>query len=303
MHRRLTVTAALAAAALVALGATPAFADPPSYSDTVHNDTTCVALVPDAGATVESDGLRLSTPSTAAQATFAVPLLTSTSTTYVPLGSIVDASYKTYKIDTEHPDTLPAYKIEIYCDATAKDPKYTTLVFEPYLQDPKPTITANSWQSWQVSAGTFWSTRDIGGGFGEKVGGVVNHSDQRGLTAIKALCPAGVVLSFGVGQGSSNEGVVAKVDQVRFAASTYPVPAAPATPEAAVDGTPTDAVLVAAVDNGTPFSASHVWRLPPPPPTLPKTGTAVTQFVIAGAALLVIGALVVLASRRRRRTA
>jgi LPXTG-motif cell wall-anchored protein len=298
MHRRLTVTAL--AAALVVLGATPAFADPPSYSDTVHVDTTGVTLVPDATATVESDGLRLSTPSTAAQATFAVPLLTPTSTTYVPLLSVVDASYKTYKIDTEHPDTLPAYKIEIYCDATAKDPKYTTLVFEPYLQDPKPTITPNTWQSWHVSAGTFWSTRDIGGGFGQKVGDppAVNHSDQRDLTAIKALCPAGVVLSFGVGQGSSNDGVVAKVDQVRFAASTYPVPAAPATPEAAVDGTPTDAVLVAAVDNGTPFSASHVWRLPPP--TLPKTGTDVTPFVIAGAALLVIGALALSMARRRR---
>lgn len=297
LTRRLIGVTLAASASLVLAAAVPAAADP-AYTTTTHTDTTGVELIAGATATVEADGLRLTTPAAPDKATFSVDVFDEAafaSGDTVPailLTAIQELSYKTIKHDATGNSTLPAYKLEIMCDEAHP---YSTLVFEPYQQTPAPAAgDLDEWQTWDVDAGTFWSSKDLG----DSYGGPGDQSDQRDLEDVLALCPYAIVLSYQVGQGSVNPGVDATTDAVRFAATAYPLAAETDKTEEKVAAA---VVSDAAVVLGTPIADEHIWRKPADPViTLPQTGTSVTWYVLIGAALVLLGGLTVLLTRRRR---
>ena len=98
---------------------------------------------------------------------------------------------------------------------------YTTLVYEPDLP-PLDQTTFDEWQLWNVTAGKFWSTRNIGI-LADVFGGSGDMGDLRTLDQIKQLCPLGVVISIGVGQGARPQKAEAAADELRFAAKQIDV--------------------------------------------------------------------------------
>lgn len=298
----------VAAATAILLIQTPAAAAV-DYTLVTHTDTEGVDVVADGTATVEADGLRMATPTDAAKVTFQVGLIDDplSPSSVVLLGAVQDLSYKTIKYDTAAPVVLPAYKLEIICNPFA-DPEdlfatYTTLVFEPYLQDPAPDQgNFDEWQTWDVLNGTFWSTRALPG----VAGG--DHSEQLTLAQVLEKCPAAIVLSYQVGQGSSNAGADAKTDHVRFAAEALLLDGLP-EPEIA-EGSVAALASTTDVQLETELIATeHIWRKPAEPvgpgnaPQLPATGVDTTPYVTLGLTLIVLGSvLVAFAARRRRST-
>jgi LPXTG-motif cell wall-anchored protein len=299
--RVLTVAGATGLALALAPGA-PAFAVDPE----VITHTTTEGVESDGGATttVEPIGLRFVTPANA-RANFYHRFITAGPTihNYVMLASITDLWYKTKKIDTTTGSEmiLPAYKMEIYCD---QQRPYTTLVYEPYRQDDlgPNDVDYHAWQTWDVDAGEFWSTYEIGGNFGTDYG---THSDQNyqaPLTEILGLCPEALVISFQVGQGASPGAAEALADELFFEGAEIAIEEEQGPAGRAMTGTK---AVKDTPDYGEPFAIKHVWRGPTPSASpLPATGAVnVMPYVYVGAALVLLGAVVMLIARRRRASA
>jgi LPXTG-motif cell wall-anchored protein len=290
----------VAAFALALAPATPALAVVPEVI--THTTTDGVETDGGATATVEQIGLRLVTPADARANFYHYFIEPGTDIedveSLVFLGSITDLSYQTRKLDTAAggESILPAYKMEIYCDEARP---YTTLVYEPYRQDDlgPGDVDYHAWQTWDVDAGEFWSTYQIGGGFGATFGTKSDQTYQAPLEEILDLCPEAVVISFQVGQGASPNPADALADELLFEGAEFVIPILTGR---AMTGTK---AVKDGPDWGEPFAIKHIWRGPSPSPSpqLPSTGTGtVLPYVYVGAALVLLGTLVVLLVRRRR---
>ncbi len=299
--RSLRIAAVSAGAlALALVPAAPAFAVDPE----VFTHTTNSGVESDGGATatVEPIGLRLTTPANARANFYHRFIEPGTELedleSVVFLGSITDLSYQTKKLDTGagSEPILPAYKMEVYCDEARP---YTTLVYEPYRQaDLGPNdVDYHAWQTWDVDAGEFWSTYQIGGGFGATYGTKSDQTYQATLAEILGLCPEAVVISVQVGQGAAPNPADALADALYFEGAEFEIPILEGramTGAAAVKDGP---------DWGEPFAIKHIWR-GPTTPDLPATGAhSVMPYVYAGAALVLLGAAIVVLARRRRTAA
>lgn len=155
-----------------------------------------------------------------------------------PLSSVTDLSYATKQVTASFVDGLPSYQLVIDADGTVGDNVgFTTLVYEPYQQSGA-TVTPNTWQSWDVDAGSFWSSRNVAsenanGGLIAGGGGAPFYS----LADVKAKYPNAVVVGFGVNVGSNNPNWDTRADGVVFNDKTYdfelvaPQPVKPTTKE------------------------------------------------------------------------
>jgi LPXTG-motif cell wall-anchored protein len=294
-----TLTVVAAGLALALLPGTPAFAVEPEVI--THTDTTGVQSDGGATTTVEPTGLRLVTPANARANFYHYFIEPGTELedleSVVFLGSITDLSYQTKKLDTGagSEPILPAYKMEIYCD---EERPYTTLVYEPYRQDGlgPNDVDYHMWQTWNVIEGEFWSTYQIGGGFGAAHGTKSDQTYQAGLEEILDLCPEAVVISFQVGQGASPNPADSLADALLFEGAEFTIPVLTGMAKTGAADTP---------DWGEPFAIKHVWLAPTPSPSadLPATGASDPMiFVYVGVTLVALGGLVVLLARRRRTT-
>ncbi|MBX4190559.1 hypothetical protein KW794_00565 [Candidatus Saccharibacteria bacterium] len=94
---------------------------------------------------------------------------------------------------------------------------FTTLVYEPYQNG---TVTPHVWQSWDVDAGLFWSTRSYSNGSCTTVAGA-GGAPFYTLSTLQTTCPNATVVGFGVNIGSNNPSYVVETDLVAFNDFTY----------------------------------------------------------------------------------
>jgi hypothetical protein len=111
------------------------------------------------------------------------------------LASVTDLSYWTYQAATPQPPVAAvSYQVQLDTDGVVGDGAgFTTLVYEPYWNG---VVVPATWQSWDVDAGQFWSSRTTACGLVAGAGGPPLYS----LAAVKTLCPNAVVLGIGVNE-------------------------------------------------------------------------------------------------------
>lgn len=132
-----------------------------------------------------------------------------------PLSDITELSYHTKQISGPI-HAAPSYQLIIDLNG-ATTGGFATLVYEPYQNG---VVTPGVWQSWDVDAGQFWSTRT----FTEGTCAVVNGAGGAPFYTLQQLqttCPNAVVLGFGVNIGSNNPGYDVYTDGVNFNGTIY----------------------------------------------------------------------------------
>lgn len=135
----------------------------------------------------------------------------------VALADVTELSYYTKQVSASFVAGLPSYQLLVDVDGTVGDGQgFTTLVYEPYNNFGNAAVLQNTWQSWDVDAGTFWSSRSVGGltaGFG----GAPFYS----LSDVLTLNPNAVAIGFGVNVGSNNPDWDTRADGVVFNGTLY----------------------------------------------------------------------------------
>jgi hypothetical protein len=146
-----------------------------------------------------------------------------------PLSSVTDLSYSTKQVSGPvHAD--PSYQLLVDLNGTTTPGGFTTLVYEPYQQ--ATPIIPGAWQTWDVDAGQFWSSRSFSEGTCTTVAGA-GGAPFYTLAGLQATCPNAEVVGFGVNIGTFNPGYDVYTDAVSFDATTYNfelVPPPPTTP-------------------------------------------------------------------------
>lgn len=133
------------------------------------------------------------------------------------LSQVNTLSYQTKQVSAAFNGGAPSYQLPVYLDGTPAS--FTTLVYEPYENG---TVSNNTWQTWAVDQGQFWSSRSYSvpatscsvtaGG-----GGAPFYS----LSDLKANCPDAVVIGFGVNVGSNNPSYNVETDLFNFNGTVY----------------------------------------------------------------------------------
>jgi hypothetical protein len=131
-----------------------------------------------------------------------------------PIADVTDLSYYTKQVAAVFPGGDPSYQLPAFLNGTTG---FTTFVFEPYENG---VVVPNTWQSWNVSAGQFWSTRTVTCSHG---GVIAGHGGAPfyTLAQIKTMCPEAVVIGFGVNIGSNNPGYTVRTDLFNFNGTVY----------------------------------------------------------------------------------
>jgi hypothetical protein len=169
-----------------------------------------VNFVSDASSPAPKGALQLTTDATT---TAKAQYLHAAST---PLSNVNELSYYTKQVSGP-PHAAPAYQVIANLLGSSG---FTTLVFEPYQNPTQGAIVSNAWQDWDVDAGQFWSTRTVACPNGP-VTGTPGGPAAYTLAQIKALCPAAVVIGFGVNIGTNNPSYNVETDLFRFNDTIY----------------------------------------------------------------------------------
>lgn len=119
------------------------------------------------------------------------------------LSAITELSYDTKQVSGP-PEASAAYQLESCLNGATPTicNGYTTLNYEPYLNPAAGPIVAGIWQSWDVDAGLFWSTRTVTCPNGTINGGAGGSGGLYSLSALQAACPNAVVFNHYVNIGS-----------------------------------------------------------------------------------------------------
>lgn len=134
-----------------------------------------------------------------------------------PIGDVTSLSYSAKQNSASFADGQASYQLPVLLNGTAG---FTTFVYEPYNQEPVGHIVNGTWQTWDASAGRFWSSKTVSCGSNTIVAGG-GGAPFYTLTDIRTLCPAAVVVGFGVNVGSNNPNYNVEVDKVVFNDTTY----------------------------------------------------------------------------------
>lgn len=136
----------------------------------------------------------------------------------IALGGVTELSYSTRQVAASFPGADAAYQLPVFLNGGTSG--FTTLVFEPYQNLAQGPVLPNVWQSWDVDAGLFWSTRTVTCSNGTIVGTSGGPATYT-LSQIQTMCPRAVVIGFGVNIGSNNPGWDVYADLVNFNGTTY----------------------------------------------------------------------------------
>ncbi|WP_336920968.1 hypothetical protein [Aquipuribacter sp. SD81] len=130
----------------------------------------------------------------------------------LPLSALADASYWTYRVSGSG-EQVPAINVVIDHNGPA-DGGFATLVFEPTYSYPGQ-VADGVWQRWDAGAdASWWSTRSFPG--------MPSAFDSFvSLRSIIDANPDAVIEAFGVNAGSGNAGLLAAVDGLTVAGTTY----------------------------------------------------------------------------------
>lgn len=134
----------------------------------------------------------------------------------VPLDEVTELSYYTKQNSASFAGGDASYQLPMFLNGSSG---FTTLVYEPY-QGGGGAVVPGTWQSWNVDAGLFWSTRTVTCSNGVVLGGAGGPAIHT-LEAVKTACPEAIVLGFGVNIGSFNPAYDVEVDGVNFNGTTY----------------------------------------------------------------------------------
>jgi hypothetical protein len=141
-----------------------------------------------------------------------------------PLGDVSTLAYWTYQQSASFSGGAVSLQLALDLNGgTLADGGFTTLVYEPYLNGD---VTPGVWQSWNASAGRWWSTR-TGGGLVAGGGGCPCYTKAD----VWARDPDAVVLGIGVNIGSNNPSYVVATDGVQFNDTTWDFEAPPSAPQ------------------------------------------------------------------------
>jgi hypothetical protein len=181
-----------------------------STADT--NSGGSVSFVPDPTAPRGAGALQLTTDATdTARAQYMHAANTS-------LGDVTQLSYSTKQVSGP-PTADASYQLPICLGGitSAGCVGFTTLVYEPYWNG---AVINGTWQTWDVAAGQFWSSRTVTDGACAVVAGAGGPPFYT-LSALKTVCPNAVVVGFGVNIGTYNRSYDVETDLVNFNGTTY----------------------------------------------------------------------------------
>lgn len=289
--------AGFAAAAVTVAGITAAAAPAAATGEhnvcqvVTHGVTTDITLVPAATVELVENGVKISTPDTPAKANW------KSGAVDVKLTDLTDAEYSTFKHDSAAPAALPAF--HLYLKTT--DGKLATIVYEPYYQDGVGNPAKDTWKTWDVLAGKWWTSSSNLTGVTAEGGG--SYAGNKTLAYIASKNPGVTVIAYGWGQGTYNAGTVATLRDLKFAtkktcvqhkwSAKYKPSPSPSTSKS-VSPSPS------ASSSKSP--AAPVSPSVSPTASLPVTGVSTPGLVAAGVGLVAGGAGVLLLLRRRRRS-
>ena len=143
-----------------------------------------------------------------------------------PLSAVNELAYSTKQNSASFVNGAPSYQLLVNLDGTAGT--FTTFVYEPYEQVAPPVVNG-VWQSWDVDAGQFWSSRTVTAGTCAVVAGA-GGAPFYTLAGLKAACPNAVVVGFGVNVGTFNPSYDVETDLVNFNGTVYDFQLAPTAP-------------------------------------------------------------------------
>jgi hypothetical protein len=167
-----------------------------------------------AGGTVKivPDGVQVATPGqdSSVQYRYTLPQR-------VRLADVSTLSYQTTKLDgtggipAGNDAALPAYRL--FLDLTNNGSVDGAIVFEPYYQISGNPARGQT-TTWDVDAGKFWTGATIPGMVTQGGG---SYADNKTLAEIESANSEARIVAISIGQGTYNNGTVARVNNVRFA--------------------------------------------------------------------------------------
>jgi hypothetical protein len=198
--------------ATVAHAATTVVVTPSNSQGWTTDDTRvggAVNFVADATAPLGTGALQLTTDSTnAAKAQYML-------VASAPLSSVTELAYSTKQVSG--PSFADAsYQLQVDLNGAATG-GFTTFVYEPYENG---TVVPGAWQTWDVDAGQFWSSKTFSEGSCSVVAGA-GGAPYYTLSGLQAACPDAVVVGYGVNIGSYNPSYDVYADALVFNGTTY----------------------------------------------------------------------------------
>jgi hypothetical protein len=135
-----------------------------------------------------------------------------------PLSNVNELSYSTMRVSGPN-IAAASYQLPVCLGGVGGGTchGFTTFVYEPYEND----TVSSGWQSWDVAAGQFWSSRTASDGATCNVTAGAGGAPFYTLAGLKAVCPSAVVVGFGVNIGSNNPSYNVETDLVDFNGTTY----------------------------------------------------------------------------------
>ncbi len=134
----------------------------------------------------------------------------------LPLSQVSKLCYYTKQNSASFADGAPSYQLVVYLNGGTSG--FTTFVYEPYNNGFH--INQGTWQSWDVSAGSMWSSKSVTCSNGSVIAGG-GGAPFYTLSQITTMCPDAVVAGFGVNVGSNNPNWDTEVDYVQFNNNLY----------------------------------------------------------------------------------
>jgi hypothetical protein len=145
-----------------------------------------------------------------------------------PLSDLTELAYSTKQNAASFPQGDASYQLVVNLDGTPAT--FTTFVYEPYEQVAAP-VAPGVWQTWDVDAGQFWSSKTVNAGGACTVTAGAGGPPFYTLAGLQAACPNAVVVAFGVNVGSFNPGYDIETDRVDFNGTVYDFQLAPTSAE------------------------------------------------------------------------
>lgn len=145
----------------------------------------------------------------------------------VQLDSIQTLKYSTKQVSASFVAGLPSFQLPVClyglneagtnCDVVPETAtsSFTTLVYEPYVDQGNAAVQNNVWQRWDVVAGKLWSSRTVA--TLQSSQGTYTYE----LADLNQEFPDAVLLSYGVNLGTNNPDYNTRVDGVEVNDTLY----------------------------------------------------------------------------------
>lgn len=136
------------------------------------------------------------------------------------LSSVTELAYDTRQVSASFAGGDASYQLQVCLGGATSTTctGFTTFVYEPYQNG---VVVPDIWQSWDVDAGQFWSSRNYDDGGTCTVSAGAGGPPFYTLAGIQAACPNAVAVKFGVNVGSFNPSYDVYADMVNFNGTTY----------------------------------------------------------------------------------